>query len=130
MESGITIAAVPTPANGDGLTWKSSQRMEFNEIQSYARFKISTGLEMLMAAVCSKCGSTELIPDACVMDRTEMGATRLSATVMANPGAWLMKEPVTSPFRAVICGSCGFTEFYVQDPKALLEAARQAATAR
>ena len=80
-----------------------------------------------VTGVCPKCGSAELIPDACVFDHTDLGGTRLSATVMANPGAWVMKEPVTSPFRVVICGSCGFTEFYVRDPQLLLQTAKQAA---
>jgi predicted nucleic-acid-binding Zn-ribbon protein len=74
---------------------------------------------------CSKCGSAEVIPDVFVLDRGDQNTqTDLAIAVRTNPDAWLFKGDVRSNLKARVCGSCGFTEFYATDPKALLAAYR------
>jgi predicted nucleic-acid-binding Zn-ribbon protein len=87
-----------------------------------------SGKRIMRDSACPKCGSTEIIPDVRIIDHghsnTELD---LSATVYSRPEAWIFRGPVTHRFRAHVCGSCGYTEFYVEDPKGLLAAAKQAA---
>jgi hypothetical protein len=46
----------------------------------------------------------------------------LRVQVEKDPMAMLMKETTSSPVKMVICGSCGFVEFYVKNPGELASA--------
>jgi len=41
-----------------------------------------------------------------------------------SPGAWL-SPLITRELRAAVCGACGHTELYIEDPRELVEAARR-----
>lgn len=76
---------------------------------------------------CPKCQSTDVIPEVRVIDHTHLNQPLdLSATVYTNPEAWVFKGPVSHRFKAKVCGTCGYTEFYVEDPQGLLAKAKQA----
>jgi predicted nucleic-acid-binding Zn-ribbon protein len=78
---------------------------------------------------CPKCGSGEVIPDVRIIDHGHSNRPLdLSATVYTSPDAWIFKGPVSHLFKARVCGRCGYTEFYVDDPQGLAEAARRAAS--
>jgi hypothetical protein len=49
----------------------------------------------------------------------------LKVVVDENPDAWLFKGEVQSSLKAWVCGACGYTELYAQDPAALLAAYRK-----
>lgn len=77
-------------------------------------------------ASCPKCHATGIIDDAHIIDHGDHHTRRdLSATVYKKPGAYLFKGAVSRPLTARVCASCGFVEFYVTDPRALLEASRE-----
>ena len=68
-----------------------------------------------------------MIPDVKVIDHAHYHQPMdLSATVYRNPEAWILKGPVSHRFNARVCGVCGYTEFYVENPDKLLNLARQA----
>jgi predicted nucleic-acid-binding Zn-ribbon protein len=76
---------------------------------------------------CAKCGCTTVIPDVRIIDHGDGNdPLDLCATVYANPEAWVFKGPVSHKLRARVCGDCGFTEFYVDNPGRLLEIATRA----
>ena len=75
---------------------------------------------------CPKCGSSVVIPNVRIIDHGDNNQSLdLSATVYSNPKAWVLKGAITQRFRARVCGDCGYTEFYVENPQTLLAAARQ-----
>lgn len=81
----------------------------------------------MTTATCAKCGSPDEIPDVRIIDHGDGNAALdLAATIYRDPGAVLFKGAVSHKFRARVCGACGFTEFYVENPGSLLAAARQA----
>jgi uncharacterized OB-fold protein len=80
-----------------------------------------------MSATCVKCGSSRVIPRAKVYDQGEYSDGTLKAAFEQNPSAWFFKGRVLSNLYAVICGDCGFTELYEQNPGTLYEAFQPAA---
>jgi predicted nucleic-acid-binding Zn-ribbon protein len=77
---------------------------------------------------CPKCQSTEFIPDVRVIDHADLNAPMdLGATIYREPDAWVFKMPILHRFHAQVCGACGYTEFYVENPQRLLELAKKAA---
>lgn len=76
--------------------------------------------------ICEKCQSTEVFDDVRIADRSVeedwMTAPGLKIEVETKPNARLFKGIVTIPFKAIVCGSCGYTELYVSDPQKLVEA--------
>jgi predicted nucleic-acid-binding Zn-ribbon protein len=66
-----------------------------------------------MNASCSKCGAANVL--------TEI-------PVVTSKGSAVCAVDYNQRFLARVCGSCGFAEFYVEDPKGLAEATRRAAT--
>lgn len=70
--------------------------------------------------LCLKCRSPLVMGDVRIMDRVY--AEDLRAEVRKRPEARLLKGKVSTPLRARVCGACGFTELYAQDPIALLAA--------
>jgi hypothetical protein len=72
---------------------------------------------------CIRCGSEEIIPRVRVLDRDEGGTHRdLQVEVQRRPNAMLFKRPERSKISARVCGGCGFTELYVEAPRALYRA--------
>jgi predicted nucleic-acid-binding Zn-ribbon protein len=78
---------------------------------------------------CPKCGSADLIENGRI-DISSGGYSQaydFTVTVQKHPDAVLFKGVVSSKLRAWVCGACGFTELYVNNPQKLLEAFRQQA---
>lgn len=71
---------------------------------------------------CSKCESEKLIFGA---DPTDGNAAKITITVQKNPSAFLLKGKVDAPFSGIICGECGYIEFYVNNPAVLYAAYRK-----
>jgi predicted nucleic-acid-binding Zn-ribbon protein len=71
---------------------------------------------------CPKCGSTDIVPRARIVDRSDSGVGDLS---LSFPGARTV-GPIRIPKRvalaASVCSSCGYTELYVQRPEEVREA--------
>ena len=81
-----------------------------------------------MDTPCSKCGSAEVIANVPVVSNVDrLSAVPVSALLYREPDARVFKGPITHRFLARVCGSCGYTEFYVEDPKGLLAMAKRAA---
>ena len=68
---------------------------------------------------CPKCGSDEIVRNARVFGGENL-VRDLSAQVFYGARA------ATKRLSPHICGNCGYTEFYAQDPQILLEASRRA----
>ena len=76
---------------------------------------------------CPKCQSSEVIPNVRIIDHAHYNQPMdLSATIYLDPGAWVFKNAVMHRFSARVCGACGYTEFYVDDPQGLLAWANRA----
>ena len=80
---------------------------------------------MPQSATCVKCGSTDIVLSARVMDRTQYGEFDLRVRVDADPDALLFTGTERCPLVARVCGQCGYTEFYATDPAALFAAWRR-----
>jgi hypothetical protein len=59
---------------------------------------------------------------AMVADRTQGGEIDLQLRVDAKPSAMFLKKSTRSKLHAYVCSSCGYVEFYVDDPKELYDA--------
>lgn len=78
---------------------------------------------MTETKTCPKCESGKIVPRARVIDRTESFVRLpLQVTVDRKPDAAFFTGPVSSALYAAVCGACGFTEFYAEEPKLLLSA--------
>ncbi len=72
---------------------------------------------------CPKCNSADVIPQVAIPDQFELGmASDLSLKMSENPDAFLFKGTKSSTLRAYVCGSCGYSELYLDDPRVLWEA--------
>ena len=78
---------------------------------------------MLKRGTCPQCQSADVIPDVAIIDRGHYNTLNLPLTVgiFRNPASWLKKKLFQSQVKAWICGSCGYTELFVQDPAELLQ---------
>ncbi len=79
------------------------------------------------ALTCARCGSDQIVEDAKVEDHITADR-RVSLEVMIGyrkASALLPEKPQRFPLSARICGSCGFTELYVEDPEKLWTAAQR-----
>jgi hypothetical protein len=63
-----------------------------------------------------------MVQQAMVADRSDSGETELRLRVDARPSAMVLKKSARSILHAYVCGSCGYVEFYVEDPKELYDA--------
>lgn len=73
-----------------------------------------------MGMTCVKCGSTKILTDVPVVSNVDnLSAVPVAAVAYARPEARVFKGPVTHRFLARVCGACGFSEFYVEDPHGL-----------
>jgi hypothetical protein len=71
---------------------------------------------------CQRCGSTEQIEG--IEIRWYGDSHPVTATVDKRPEALLFKGTVSSPLKGRACGSCGYVELFVTNPRDLLEAAK------
>jgi predicted nucleic-acid-binding Zn-ribbon protein len=70
---------------------------------------------------CPKCESADIIADATVVDRDgNKFAGELSVATLRNPNALFFKGQQESSVSAWVCGSCGYTEFYTDNPSGLI----------
>jgi hypothetical protein len=78
---------------------------------------------MAEVLVCAKCQSEKIIPSARVMDRGDYSADagNLTLVVDENPEALVFKGSHKSELYARVCGDCGFSELYVEDPQELYQ---------
>ena len=83
---------------------------------------------MLESKACVKCGSSEPVIPARVMDRREQRLQKedLRLRVDADPEAFLFKNAYHSPLMARVCSRCGYTEFYAAEIAVLRDAWRRA----
>ena len=72
-----------------------------------------------MTNTCEKCGSNQLIPRAEVVDHVKETQTDLQVRVDGAPFAMFYTDSEYGKLSARICGSCGFTELYVDNPFSL-----------
>lgn len=78
------------------------------------------------AFACPKCQGTDVVRGVRVTDHGHLNQELdLSLTVYLKPDAVISKSPVSHPLRTKVFGSCGFTEFYVENPHELLEWSRK-----
>lgn len=73
---------------------------------------------------CAKCGSASVLQRAMVADKVGQGnyEYNLQVRVDARPSALMFKKSARSDIHAFVCSSCGYVEFYADDPKALYDA--------
>ncbi len=71
---------------------------------------------------CSKCGSTAIVPRAMVADTNQAREYDLKLRVDAQPSAIMFKQAARSAVHACVCSSCGYVEFYADDPQTLYDA--------
>jgi predicted nucleic-acid-binding Zn-ribbon protein len=79
---------------------------------------------------CPKCGCTVIVEGVRILDRGSRGHTEdLSLAAYRHPDAWLFKGEVLHRLWAKVCGNCGFTELYAENPTDLLRAVAEAQAA-
>ena len=72
---------------------------------------------------CSKCGSEKQIIGVTVKDQGQYSDGQLKAQVgFLHPEAAIFRGRTYARFRANICGDCGYTELYAEEPALLFEA--------
>jgi hypothetical protein len=77
-----------------------------------------------MYTACALCGSSHIIPAVRLEDDHEHGwAAREHAVYIATkPEAVLFQGIVSSRIRAFICGACGYTALFADEPEQLWQA--------
>ena len=77
--------------------------------------------------LCPRCNSDEVIPRARVAERGDDNMRYdLQVEVQRRPNALLFKRPERVDLTARVCCACGYTELYVDAPRALYAAYLQA----
>ena len=71
---------------------------------------------------CNECGSSAIVPRAMVADRNQNMEYYLKLRVDAQPSAIMFKQAARSAIHACVCSSCGYLEFYADDPQTLYDA--------
>ena len=73
--------------------------------------------------VCPKCNSGKIVPNARVMDRGHLNtdAGELSVIVYERPDALVFKGSHSAELSARVCGDCGYTEFFAEEPQELYD---------
>jgi hypothetical protein len=71
--------------------------------------------------ICPKCKSTKIIPNVRIIDRGYNSIETLSVEIYAKPDALFLKGTHRGYLSARICGHCGFTELFVDNPSELYE---------
>ncbi len=67
---------------------------------------------------CSKCQSNKMIPNVHTRDYGDLN-NQLSVEVYEEPDAMIFKGTHEGALTAWICGECGYTELYVENPQEL-----------
>jgi hypothetical protein len=75
-----------------------------------------------MSKICSKCASTHIIPNVKVLDWGTGSDGLLKVAVAEAPKALFFKRLHLSHLSANICGACGFTELFADEPELLYAA--------
>jgi hypothetical protein len=80
-----------------------------------------------MYKTCAACGSTKLIPGASVEDgwTSRYAAREHVIRIGANPKAFFSNHITESKVKAYICGTCGYTALFAEQPHELYEAYQQ-----
>ena len=63
---------------------------------------------------CPKCESSQIIEDAYL--REQAGHT-VDIIAQSKPEAKVFKKGTNRSLRAMICGACGYVEFFIKDPR-------------
>jgi hypothetical protein len=71
---------------------------------------------------CPKCGSSRIIQNIQVIDRSDSGGQPLSLRRGTRMLGGILRLPRDFPLDAWTCGACGYTELYVRQPAELLAA--------
>ncbi|MEK6283670.1 MAG: hypothetical protein AABN95_25225 [Acidobacteriota bacterium] len=72
---------------------------------------------------CSKCQSNKVIPNVHIRDYGDyMSNNQLSVEIYEAPDAMIFKGTHEGGLNAWICGECGYTELYVENPRELYSA--------
>jgi predicted nucleic-acid-binding Zn-ribbon protein len=75
---------------------------------------------MATRTTCSKCQSTKIIPEVYIRDYSpHVGNTQLSVEIYEDPNALIFKGRHEGALNARVCGDCGYTELYVENPQEL-----------
>ena len=77
---------------------------------------------MPTGTTCDRCGSTRIIPRARVIDRSDGNGANVRVSVKRKRDALFFTAEERVETFARICGECGFTELFAEDPAALYEA--------
>ena len=80
--------------------------------------------KMMQSQSCPNCGSTEIIPRVRVVDHAHRRKMDLGVEIYANPHALLFKGTHMGKLHARICGKCGYTELFVENPREILRVHR------
>jgi len=78
----------------------------------------------MKATLCSKCNSDKIVQNASVRCRAESGKTWV-LRIVRRPDALIFKKAIESEVVARVCGECGYTEFYAEEPQALYSAHKE-----
>ena len=77
---------------------------------------------------CPKCNSVKILRNVRVIDRNgDYPDKRLSVRLERKPGALLFKGVETFDLSACICGECGYTELFAENPVELWRAGEKSA---
>ena len=69
---------------------------------------------------CIGCGSTRLVPNARLIDRSGLDKkSDLTLEIYGKPDALIFKNTKKCVLNAVVCGECGHVALYVDDPEDL-----------
>ena len=73
------------------------------------------------ANTCPKCSSKKIVPRVRVMDRGHYSgdAGDLALVIYENPEALIFKGTHEGALYAQVCGECGYTELYLDNPQEL-----------
>jgi predicted nucleic-acid-binding Zn-ribbon protein len=75
---------------------------------------------MKRTSKCPKCGSSDIIVDAKVIDRAHLNIeAELTVATFRKPEAALFKGQLNTTLSAWVCAGCGFVEFYADSPKSI-----------
>ena len=76
-----------------------------------------------MNATCAKCGSGKMMLEIPLKDQGQYSDGQLKAQVgFLHPEAAIFRGRTYAKLRANICGECGFTELFAENPRLLYEA--------
>lgn len=72
---------------------------------------------MKKSGTCSKCGSTDIVADAKVVDRADMGIPfEMTLVTYRSPEAMVFRDKQETTVSAWVCAGCGYVEFYADKP--------------